>query len=238
MFTQINASAGSGKTYTLTRRFLALLEKASPVPSTGGCALHNSSAGYSLAEILAATFTNKAAAEMKNRVVRSLKEEALRERAALYREQEVPPYHTEQPDAQDAQPTHPARPRAATAETGRTAPQYRLGNAERWVEQVLRHYSSLNIRTIDSLLATLVRLSALQLGLPPDFEPSFDPAEYFTPLYDALMEELAPAEPVANTGFAPPHRLRRRHLCRIRHAPRCRCGTLHRGRRCNSHRSP
>jgi len=162
--TQISASAGSGKTYALTRHFLELLFNASPLPRTTGCALRDQDCGYSLAEILAATFTNKAAAEMKTRVVHGLKEEALRVRATG-----ATPHQTQ----------------------GQTT-------AEDWVELILRHYGSLNIRTIDSLLASLVRLSALELKLPPDFTLSFTAEEYFTPLYDALMDELAQEQHVPN----------------------------------------
>lgn len=163
MLTSIRASAGSGKTYALTRHFLALLQKASPSPVHSGCALHGDTGAYSLAGILAATFTNKAAAEMKNRVIAALKEETLRARA---------------------------RGERCTAEA--------------WVERILRHYGSLNIRTIDSLLNALVRLSALELRLPPDFEPSFDPGEFFTPLYDALMTDLADAALPDDAFAAPP----------------------------------
>ena len=153
MITQISASAGSGKTYSLTQLFLELLEGADALPQASGCALHGRNHGYSLAEILAATFTNKAATEMKSRVISSLKEKALAERGDL----------------------------------NEKAP----GRAGIWVERILRHYGALNIRTIDSLLAALVRLSALDLELPPDFEPSFEPGEFFTPVYDGLMEDLA-----------------------------------------------
>lgn len=52
---------------------------------------------------------------------------------------------------------------------------------------ILRELGLLNIRTIDSLLFTLLRLSALELGLPPGFEPVFDPAELFEPLYDTIV---------------------------------------------------
>ncbi len=167
MITRIRASAGSGKTYALTRRFLELLRQADPDPRSADRALFRQGAdsapfrpdaGYSLAEILAATFTNKAAAEMKTRVVRGLKEQALAERAQ-----------------REGQADREAEPAGAGA----------------LLASVLRHYGSLNIRTIDSLLDALVRLSALELGLRPDFEISFDPEEYFTPFYDALMEDLA-----------------------------------------------
>ena len=159
MLTQISASAGPGKTYSLTRLFLNLLDGANTAPHAAGCALHCPERGYSLAEILAATFTNKAAAEMKSRIVSTLKE------TALY-------------DGNK--------------------------NAEIWVDRILRHYGALNIRTIDSLLVTLVRLSALELGLPPDFEPSFEAQEYFTPLYDALMDDLSTgSHPLHTDPFGP-----------------------------------
>ncbi len=165
-FAQISASAGSGKTYALTRRFLELLQGASPLASHGGCAAFCAERGYALAEILAATFTNKAAAEMKSRIVSSLKSAALAERAESAAQRE------DAPNADGLRRTG-----------GRSA--------EAWVAAILRHYNSLNIRTIDSLLVTLVRLSALQLDLHPDFEPCFEKEEYFTPYYDALMDDLA-----------------------------------------------
>lgn len=148
---RISASAGAGKTYTLTQRFLSLLRKADGAFSSGGCALVCPDRTYTLPEILAATFTNKAAAEMKQRVVKTLKEEAL----------------AEGPIAE---------------------------NSSRWVDTILRHYSLLNIRTIDSLLSNLVRLSALELNLPPDFELFFTPEEFFTPVYEGLMDDIATHE--------------------------------------------
>ncbi|MDR1489669.1 MAG: UvrD-helicase domain-containing protein [Desulfovibrio sp.] len=151
MITRIKASAGAGKTYALTANFLELLEGAAPgpLPPSGP-------GGYSLREILAATFTNKAAAEMKDRLLCALKTEALKKPAE-------------------------------SGENGRKKAE----RARQWVDRILRQYGNLNIRTIDSLLTTIVRLSALELGLSPDFAPCFDPAEYFTPHYDALMEDLA-----------------------------------------------
>ena len=54
MILKISASAGSGKTYTLTRHFLELLENADPCVDATGCALFHRGPAYSLAEILAA----------------------------------------------------------------------------------------------------------------------------------------------------------------------------------------
>ena len=53
-----NASAGSGKTYTLVQEYLRIV-------------LHNSNP-YKFKHILAMTFTNKAANEMKGRILEGL----------------------------------------------------------------------------------------------------------------------------------------------------------------------
>ena len=152
--TQIKASAGSGKTYTLTRRFLSLLAGARDEDGRA-CALA-AEGGHCWPDILAVTFTNKAASEMKERVIRLLKEHALAD-----------PAQARKDGGDGAWP--PAR-------------------AARWVDIILRRYGALNIRTIDSLLTMLVRLAALELSLPPDFEPSFSPDEYFEPLYDLVLD--------------------------------------------------
>ena len=155
---QITASAGSGKTYTLTRRFLEYLAGAIPDGAPSLCMLQGApqptsdNAPYSLAGILAATFTNKAAAEMQARVIRELKQQALAK------------------DTGD--PDFPLTPE----------------QARRWVRVILRRYDAVNIRTIDSLLNLLVRLNALSLSLPPDFAPLFSPDEAILPLYDILLD--------------------------------------------------
>lgn len=75
-FLQLTASAGSGKTFALTRRFLDLLAAAGPADTTRTCR-RDPGAGYGWPEILAVTFTLKAAAEMQERILTSLKERAL-----------------------------------------------------------------------------------------------------------------------------------------------------------------
>ncbi len=156
---QITASAGSGKTYTLTRRFLRYLADALPDGGPSLCLLAEDvpspalTVPHSLGGILAATFTNKAAAEMQARVIRELKQQAL----AAGKGDETFPLTPEQ--------------------------------ARHWLEIILRRYDALNIRTIDSLLYLLVRLNALSLSLPPDFSPVFSLDEVLEPLYDALLDQ-------------------------------------------------
>lgn len=145
---QITASAGSGKTYTLIQRFLSLLAASSNDSDLSLRALGGGQTRpHAWPEILAATFTNAAASEMKERLMKELKKYALK--------------IGEKQDA--SQELSPAEPPLFTPEEAR----------ER-IKAILRRFGSLNIRTIDSLLTMLVRLSALPLGLPPNFEPVFE----------------------------------------------------------------
>jgi len=73
---RIRASAGSGKTHSLTARFLGLLAEAEEDERPFACA-GSAGARHAWPEIMAVTFTNKAAAEMKERIVRELKRRAL-----------------------------------------------------------------------------------------------------------------------------------------------------------------
>ena len=154
-FRQIKASAGSGKTYTLTSSFLSLLAGSSGASwSTppSGCAVAGDDA-YGWQEILAITFTNKAATEMRERLLSRLKGMALAEGGA----------------AKD--------------------PFWKPAKAKDAVNMLLRSYGSLNIRTIDSLLHLMVRLSALDFDLSPDFEPRFADSDITGPIFDELAEQ-------------------------------------------------
>lgn len=147
---RIQASAGSGKTWELTRRFLELLAGCGRDGghTSAACALDANARSWG--DIIAVTFTNAAAAEMRERVLRRLKEVAL-----------------------------------GKTDTG---VPFSCEEARRWVKAILRDMGGLNIRTIDSLLHLIIRSSALDLGLPPDFEPAFVTDEALTPYYDLVLD--------------------------------------------------
>ncbi len=149
---QIRASAGSGKTYTLTRLYLQRLARCNPAAGeTGAACLLRHDGPLHWGEILAITFTNAAATEMRDRVIRALKETALGLPAG-----DIPLQRQE---------------------------------AARWLDIILRDLDALNIRTIDSLLHRIVRAAALQLGLPPDFQPVFATDEAMQPYVDTLLDQ-------------------------------------------------
>ena len=159
-FRQIKASAGSGKTYTLTGSFLSLLAGSSAASwkkSPAGCAVNTAEGEYGWQEILAITFTNKTAAEMRERVLARLKDHAL-----------------------------------APAGTRRTTPEQKFWTPPRAasaVDTLIRNYSALNIRTIDSLLHLMVRLCAMDFDLSPDFEPRFSENDISGPIFDIMAEQ-------------------------------------------------
>ncbi len=167
---QIRASAGSGKTYELTTCFLMLLAEAGDFSSGQGCS--RISTVRSWPEITAITFTNRAAAEMRERIIARLKDMAL-----------AP--ETQAPPPKGLSPRLVIAPELAMA-------GWTPALARRYVSTILRHMSLLNVRTIDSLLHLVVRLSALDLDLPPNFEPVFATEEALAPLLDSLLEQARP----------------------------------------------
>jgi ATP-dependent helicase/nuclease subunit A len=132
-FTVVNASAGSGKTYSLAWRLVQMLLDAD-VPHGG------------FRSVLAITFTRNAAAEMKERVLRALKQLALRDADAL---REIG-----------------ARVAGDPADI-----PIRAGSL---VDDILSSYGELRVQTIDSFLARVFRSSAVELGFPPGTALSID----------------------------------------------------------------
>jgi len=122
-FLAYSASAGSGKTFALSVRYISLLFM-----------------GESSSSILAATFTNKAAAEMRQRVVDSLR--------AL--------------DHKDNR----AFTEAISIETGLSRDEL-LARLPEVLDRFLA--SSSYIVTLDSFFSSILRSASLELGLEPDF---------------------------------------------------------------------
>ncbi len=149
---KINASAGSGKTYKLTRRFLELLAN-SELDLEAKCYSEQSQNNkkYNFSEILAVTFTNLAANQMKERVITTLKQIAL----------------------------------GNNLENDNFTQQ----EAAHVLTYIFRHYGSLNIKTIDSLLQQLVRLSCLELEISPEFETTFSEELIISPLAKEIALE-------------------------------------------------
>ena len=151
-FTVYNASAGSGKTYTLVRDYLTLLlDPSRPV---------------SFQRILAITFTNKAAGEMKDRVLAYLTDFAIDKNDGS---QDMREYLIQV--------------------VGLTEEELRLRSLF-VLRQILKDYSSFHIRTIDSFTSKLIKSFAFDLGLSMDFEVELDTDALFQEAVDELISRI------------------------------------------------
>jgi ATP-dependent exoDNAse (exonuclease V) beta subunit len=128
----ISASAGTGKTHALASRYVEfMLAPQALVP-------HND-----ISNILAITFTNKAAREMKERILESLKKIALGTDERLIK-QMLETLGIEQEELQNL--------------------------AGMNIDTIIERYSDFQVQTIDSFANRLANSAALELEIPPDFE--------------------------------------------------------------------
>ncbi len=139
-FSVYKASAGSGKTFTLVKEYLkiALSDKATPP--------------FKYKQILAVTFTNKAAAEMKERIIKTLKGLA----------------------SADTSNKGTNTLRYLLVEEINLAEQEIALRSATLLSAVLHNYSDFAIGTIDSFVHRIVRTFAHDLNLPINFDVDMD----------------------------------------------------------------
>ena len=135
------ASAGSGKTHLLTGFYLKQLFLPADLPGSPNTELRFS-------EILAVTFTNKATAEMKGRIIQELYLLSVDPQKSDYWE-DVNPEGSKTPD------------------------QIRK-KAKDLLVQILNDYASFNISTIDSFFQKVVRSFARELNVSGNYEIEMD----------------------------------------------------------------
>ena len=171
-----SASAGSGKTYQLTKEYLKLaLGYPQPADPTGERSFNPS---Y-FKSILAITFTNDAAGEMKERIVGALRR-----------------FAQEADDKPDALLTEVA---AELAQEAQLPPQLRT--AAEWQREVrqraratfklvLYHYADFGVSTIDSFVQRIVLAFTRELGLPATFEVELDTDSVLRSAVAALLDKV------------------------------------------------
>ena len=153
----INASAGSGKTYALVQNLLTI------------CLKYPSQADK-IRNILALTFTNKAANEMKHRIIDWLKKFSL--------------------DTYDTN-TDLINIQEKLKNEGFNIPLKDLHErSKKMLDYVLHHYSTLNIGTIDKFNAKLVRSFAQELGLAQNFNLEINPEPFLIEAVDKMLEDI------------------------------------------------
>ena len=143
------ASAGSGKTYTLAREYLMLL--------------FDTRNEYNYRYILAVTFTNKATAEMKTRIINYL--------FSLTKDPQPEFLHD------------------LMAYTGKSEEQIRR-QAKKILTFILNDFSHFNITTIDSFFQKIIRSFAFEAGLPVNFRIELDSDEVLNNAIETIFKEL------------------------------------------------
>jgi len=149
-FTIYNASAGSGKTYTLVKEYLKILfESNHPEP---------------FKRILAITFTNKAVAEMKVRIIETLKT-----------------------FSSDDHLENPIDMFLDISKDLKIAPKILREKSKNLLNTILHNYAAFDISTIDGFTHKLIRTFAYDLRLPLNFEVELDQDMLLNESVDSLI---------------------------------------------------
>ncbi|NNC49179.1 MAG: UvrD-helicase domain-containing protein [Flaviramulus sp.] len=149
-FTVYNASAGSGKTFTLVKEYLKIL--------------FTSNNQYHFKNILAITFTNKAVAEMKDRIINMLK--------------------------QFSDPTILENPHGMfniLCEELEIKPLILHEKSKKLLSKIIHNYAAFDISTIDGFTHKLIRTFAHDLRLPLNFEVELDQDVLLNEAVDRLI---------------------------------------------------
>jgi ATP-dependent exoDNAse (exonuclease V) beta subunit len=178
----VRSSAGAGKTYNLAQYYLKLLV----VDQMSG-----GKAGDQISNIVALTFTNKAAAEMRARIIdwmkRIILDIHLKGSSRTPLEEILKTAESDQLSApiidhRSSIIGHRAMNGRPEAESIRTKVRRAI---EADFEDILRYFYDFNVGTIDSFVNLILKASAFKLNLPPDFDISTDSA----PLIDLVIQE-------------------------------------------------
>jgi len=165
-YTVINASAGSGKTYALVQRLLMIC-------------LRYPNQQQSIRNILALTFTNKAANEMKERILSWLGKFTAEN-------------YTGNNDLKNIQ-------KAFETEGLKITIDELHHRSKRLLDYILHNYSTLNIGTIDRFNSRLVRSFSYELGLAKNFNLEIDAEPFLIEAVDKMLDQIGENENISNS---------------------------------------
>ena len=152
----LNASAGSGKTYRLVQEYIQLLIRENASPNE-------------FKHLIAMTFTNKAALEMKERIIQALdgigRQELTKEGLKL-----------------------------ELAKSLNIAPQEVINRCKQVLEMILHQYEDFHVMTIDKFNLRLIKSFSRDLDLPGEFEVVLDESELIEKVVDDLLNQLGNTE--------------------------------------------
>ena len=156
-FQVYNASAGSGKTFTLVKQYLKVLLTSSDL--------------FMFQKVLAITFTNKAAGEMKARVLFYLEEFAEGSESDLFKNI------------------------LSEANLDATIIQER---SKKILDAILKNYAAFSITTIDSFTHKIIKSFAFDLGLSLNFEVEMDAISLLNEAVDVLISKIGTDQKLTN----------------------------------------
>ncbi len=161
----VEASAGSGKTYALAKRYVQLVLSSigDILPDRANYIL--SSSYTPIRSILALTFTNKAAFEMKARILEFLKKIAFSAISEAEREDIISPLQIDEESA---------RKRAFVI-----------------MESIIRNYNFFQVQTIDKFINAILCGCSFKLGLTANFKIVTRPDDYIRYSLDELLDKCA-----------------------------------------------
>ncbi len=154
--TVLKASAGSGKTYSLTERFVQFL-LSGKIPQNH------------LRNILAITFSNNAAKEMKGRILSWLKD-----------------IYFGDPDKINE-----------LSEIVSLKKEHLSAKAGAMIDEILRHYTEFQVKTIDSFMTSIYKASAINLGYSPDFDIVMAPGNIMAYAFNRFLRGVREKTPEA-----------------------------------------
>lgn len=151
----VEASAGSGKTYSLAQRYLRLLINP-----------HLKLQEIPLKTILAITFTNKAAIEMKERILEFLKDIAFNQFKNPEEKKELLKYLD-------------------------VDIEYAKSKAHLIMDEIIKNYNFFQVQTIDSFINAILSGCAFRLNLSAHFKIKHEYEEYLAYSLDKLIDRAA-----------------------------------------------
>ena len=154
MLSIYKASAGSGKTHTLTGEYLRMLFR--DLIHQGTVIPHS--------HILAVTFTKKATAEMKERILKALFQLSKNPTKSPYYKELINEFHVDQ--------------------------EVLKQNAHKLLVSVLQDFSRFSVSTIDGFFQQVVRTFALDLGLSTTYDLALDNEEIIQQAVDDVFRNI------------------------------------------------
>lgn len=156
-FKIFSSSAGSGKTFTLTKEYLKLILVQANDPTY-------------FKKVLAITFTNDAASEMKNRILGALKDFAEKNGKSANLMSAI---LAEQPELSEVDI------------------EFR---ANAIYLEIIHNYSDFSVKTIDSFINQLVSSFSFDLNLPYNYEIRLDTENVISECVDRLLDKIGTKE--------------------------------------------